>query len=389
MARTGRALAPDLVKRWINESAVKEGIALDEKKISVIDSILATLLPQPNPTHISIWCNHQVKDILAAFPGYQAEARILCIQVRKEILYFLNEEEFKRLSVLLTEEKIKKIQPQWIRQKSYGLYLSIKRAFRTIDGKIDWQFVFDRLGTKKFSYRDKQSYLGDKGKIISRLTELLEKEEPSIFNPTWITKRSGSIVKQIDIVFENNWSEVVSLLGAKWSSRFTHQRIPKEIKVYKGTAEFRKFIKENGRKLYVLYSAANAQEKKTRNQLALGLIDLSQKGNKMAFDFLVDSLMLTIQVDDSFIAWHGFEFFMKDKIRSCIFLFDERKGANFFNYLYTALRRAVLPIRGINSFSINASVKNSKLEITEFLLSDYSAESADFEESIRLVMAKN
>lgn len=387
MARTGKALPPEFVRKWIYESAAQEQVALDEKKINIIDSILATLLPKPNPTWIATWCNRDVSRILASYPEYQAEATILRLQVKKEILYFLNEDEFKRLAQLLVEQKIKKPEPNWIRGESYGLYLAIKRGFRTRDNKIDWQFIFDRLGTKKFSYRNPQSYLGDKNKIIFCLRALLEKEDPIVFNPAWITRKSGSLIKQIDIVFKNDWPNVVSLLGDKWISRFTHQNIPKNIKFYKGTAEFRTFIKKHRVNLYVLYAAPSNKEKGVRNQLAMELVQLSQKGNQLAFDFLVDGLMLTIQVNNSFVAWTGFDSILRDKIRSCVFLFDERRGVNFFNYLYTALLRAILPIKGVNSFSLNGCIKNGKSEISEFLVGQL-VEDDDFMDNIRLVIAR-
>ena len=390
MARRGKALSPDFVKRWIEESAAEEGIVLDRRKRKVIDSILLTLPRKPNPTWISTWCNSKVSSILSGFPEYEKEAHLIRLRVRKEILYFMNMEEFNRLADLLPRFKGAKLRPQWIRTESYALYLSVKRACRQADGSIDWEFVFNRLGAKKFSYRRLIKYGRDKKKIIQRLTELLEKENPVIFSPAWVTIYSGSIVKQISDVFKSDWHEVISKLDKKWQNKFTHRQFFTEVKFYKGTAEFRALVKKHRYYLYALYSAPGRTEKKIRNVIVIDFIAAAQKGNKLALHLLLDSLILTVQVDKQFKGWNGFDCVLRDKITSCVFLFDKRKGADFFAYLYKALRFSSLPIQGVNSFSLNDYTRDGKKELSEFVLTSSQLEEVDdFLDNIKLVITAN
>jgi len=386
MARTGRAISPRRVRRWINQAASEAGIEIDDRKKRVINSILATMpTKHPNPTNIVIWSNRQVTRILSKFPEYKAEADLIRLRVRQEILYFMNEPEFQRLAILA--QGAGKLRPHWIRQNAYALYLSTKRFSRRPDGQIDWQFVFDRLSVKKFSYRALRSYGGDKEKIIAGLKELLEAEDPAVFNPNWVYRHSGSVAKQISTVFKSDWAEVLSHLDEKWRDRFTHKRFPREIKFYRGKREFAALVKKHRGNLYPLYSTLDRADRHLRNAVALDFIAAAQKGNKLALDFLLDCLTMTVQADEQFNLWIGFEDLRLAKIKSCIFLFDIRKSPNFFAYLAKSLRMASLPFRGKEKFSLNCHVKDSQKELSEFLLTEsQNQEVEEFIKDIKLAL---
>jgi len=386
MARTGRAISPRRVRRWINQAASEAGIEIDDRKQSVIKSILATMpTKRPNPTHIVIWSNRQVTRILSDFPKYKAEADLIRLRVRQEILYFMNEPEFQRLAALA--QGAGRLSPNWIRQNAYALYLSTKRFSRRPDGQIDWQFVFDRLSVKKFSYRALRSYGGDKEKIAAGLGALLEAEDPAVFNPNWVYRHSGSVAKQVSSVFKSDWAEVLSYLDEKWRERFTHKRFPREIKFYQGKKEFGALVRKHKSNLYPLYSTLDREDRCLRDAVVLDFIAVAQKGNRLALDFLLDCLTMTVQADEQFNLWLGFEDLRLAKIKSCIFLFDIRKSPHFFAYLAKSLCMASLPFRGTEKFSLNGKIKDSQKELSEFLLTEnQKQETEEFIQSIRAAL---
>lgn len=388
MSRIGRALSPDFVSRLIIKTAAKGGIALDQRKWKIINSILSTLPLKPNPCHIAKWCNQKVKKGLAPFPEYKEEAGIICREVWKEVLYFLNEEEFHRLRALLKEKKISKPKPQWIRKNSYALYLSIKRGFRNAKGGIDWKFVFDKLDIQKFSYRRLIKYGGDKNKIIKRLSDLLESENPPFFSPNWINKHSGSLDEQIRTVFKDDWDGVIQRLDKKWHDKWRYKGTIKEVNFYKGTSEFRQLVKKHRHNLYTLYACLSKEDKRRRNLVALDFIAVAQEGNFLALNLLLDSLQLTIWAEEDFNGWRDFTVEMRDKIKRSIFLFDLLKGDNFYNYLRRSLLTSCLPWQGIQAFSLNDHFDSGD-EFLERTLTHLQVEDVnDFLENIKLVNLK-
>ncbi|HBA36324.1 TPA: hypothetical protein DCZ15_00445 [Candidatus Falkowbacteria bacterium] len=388
MSRTGKALSPDFVSRCIIKAAAKEGIVLNQKKWKIINSILSTLPTKPNPCHIAKWCNLKVKEALAPFSEYKEEADIICREVRKEILYFLNEEEFSRLANLLKEKKISKPMPQWIRNNSYALYLSIKRGFRNADNGIDWKFVFDKFDIQKFSYRRLIKYGGDKDKIIKRLSDLLEKENPPFFSPNWIERHNGSLDKQIGIVFKNDWDQVISRLDKKWHDKWRYKGAVKEVNFYKGTSEFRRLVKKHQHELYTLYACLNKEDKRKRNLVALDFIAAAQEGNLLSLNLLLDSLQLTVWAEEDYNGWRDFTVEMREKIKRSIFLFDLLKGDNFYNYLRRTLLTSCLPLQGIHAFSLNDYFDGGD-EFLERTLTHLQVEEVDnVIKNIKLVMNK-
>jgi hypothetical protein len=270
------------------------------------------------------------------------------------------------------------------------LYLSVKRVCRNADGSIDWQFVFSRLGRPNFRYRRYQHYGGDKNKIIARLQELLEKNDPPFFNPAWVERHSYSLLKQVSTTFKSDWLEVIDLLGPKWRARFSHQHFQRQIEFYKGKVEFKRLVKKHQASLYTLYAVSNRQEEEIRNHVSLDFLEAAQAGNRLAFEFLLDSLMLTAQISEQLRGWSGFDWLMREKIIDCIMIFDLRKGNNLFSYLFATLKRVQLYLRTYKAYSLNDHFPDSTREMSEMATNRQTLQSADeFIDSIKLVLNKN
>ncbi len=383
MARTGKALSPIFVKNLVIKVARREGILLNENRLDAIDKILSTLPPNPNPTWIIRWYSYKTKkEILKRFQ-YKLKAKVLCTGVYKEIFYFLNQDEFIRLTQLLISNPPEKINPQWIRKNAYALSVSIRRTcagVRTLDGRIDWEFVFKKLKVNNFCYRKTIPRRGDKEKIIKDLVNVLETEDPEIFYYEWLEKNCGPIAKQLQIMFKSNWLFVISLLDKKWQKRWRYYGAVQSVDWYINRKEFSRVLERYRHKLYLVYVDIKS-ERNLRNKMMLDFLFIVQKGNLLARDFLIDSVKLTLYDSDQLSDWHKFNGLLEEKIERCILRFDLVKGDNFYNYLYKSVKFFALPFVGLNAFSINESTCDSSQEISESLLTQSQKE--DVEEFIR------
>lgn len=351
MGRTGKKLQTQVVRDIIYQVAKHNGIKLYKGQKKLISLILLTLPPRPNACHLSRWCKHDVTILLSLYPQFSAEAAIVRPAIGKELLYILNIKEFNRLKELINLEKPENIRPQWIRKKSYALYLAIKRGFRDQQGEVDWQFVFGKLGVDKFFRRRLNSYGHDKKKIIAKLEAILEEKNPKTFSPNWIYINTHGLDKHIANSF-HGWSDLAMQLSKKWQQRWIDPN-RREIVFYEGREEFESLYEKYKRNIYCLYAAQNKKDEQKRNEIVKDFLVIAQRGNIQAWDLLFDSLKCTICVDKQMSSWQNFSDALNQRIRSAIINFNPLKGNNFYAYLFKGLRSALPAAASKEAFSLN------------------------------------
>jgi len=228
MSREGIPMSPVAVKELITESAEKHELSLGELENSIIDEMLKTLPPNPNTTHLAIWCNKYVDAALEKAPHLKHITEKIRNDVGKELRYQIDKKSFDELSEIFKKENPETINTAWIKSKNYALALSIQRGYKNLDGSLDWDFVSRKIGAQdKFIYHKKEYNSPNKEVLIDDLVKILEDENPETFNLEWILKRSGPLYNQIRNQFSDNkdrkdWTLLKEMLGEKWASRFTY-----------------------------------------------------------------------------------------------------------------------------------------------------------------------
>lgn len=372
MGREGKTISTAVVHKLIIKTAKRENIPLYKEQKKLISLILITLPKRPNPCYLARWCNHDVNGLIGLYPRLAADAAIIRKEVWKELLYLLNEKEFKRLAELLRHEKPENIRPQWVRDNSYALSLSIRRGFRDKEGGVDWPFIFGKLGVDNFLKKRLVSYHNDKKKIIARLEEILEAKNPKMFSPNWIYKNGEGLDHHIAKSF-NGWSEMVSLMNEKWRARWISPD-RKNIDYYEDRDEFNAVCSAYKDSLYLLYATESEKDMKRRNLILIDLVKIAQKGNSSAWDLLVDSIKLTVCADKKFEQWQNFGNSLTQRIRSAIVNFNLLKGDNFYAYLRKGLTNSFPSVANQEAFSLNEYREHDKggkkTEIIDYFLNE-------------------
>jgi hypothetical protein len=228
MAREGIPVSPEQVKNLIQESAYKHEVTLGEFEDSVVKEILETLPPNPNTTHLAIWCNKYVESALEKAPQLSHVAEKIRNDVGKELRYMIDKERFDVLKDLVEKENPEVINTAWVRSRNRALSLAIRRGYKNLNGEVDWDFIAKKLGVQdKFLYKKKEYNNPTKEEVIKDLKDLLEEENPEAFSITWITEQSGPLAYQLKKLFQNedqqkDWTDLLEYLGEKWSTRWAY-----------------------------------------------------------------------------------------------------------------------------------------------------------------------
>lgn len=376
MARQGKKLPFQFVKRIVLKEANKVNIVIDQKKEQAIDDILKTLPSQPNPTHLSIWYRKTGKwFLLFKYRAYLEEGKLLFNRVGKEIFYYMNKDEFQRLEKLIKKNKPKQVNPQWIRNNACALRLSITRGCKDMNNNIDWEFVSNKLKVKDFKHRQMNYYRGSKKRVVRKFVEELEKHNPKIFYCKWIEGVNPGLLYQVRSTFDGNWEDLIQMLPDKWRKRWRYYGPIRKIDWYTNLKEFRAVIKKYSKFIYTLYAVEKPAENEIRNNILIDLVGIAKNGNLSARNLLIDAISNTIYIDESLKNYQKFNGLLEYKIERCILQFDLLIGDNFLNYVKTAIRLNSLPFRRIEKFSFDDfkfenGGRNEEFTLTQMQLED-------------------
>ncbi|MEK9195597.1 MAG: hypothetical protein AAB975_04415, partial [Patescibacteria group bacterium] len=216
------------MRAFIHDAIAKHTIVLDNKHHVIIETILNNM-PRPlDRIYLPRWCRNFVQPYMAQIEHHIPQCQNICELVRKELLLILYKPHLNKLASLALNAKTK-INPIWIEKKCRMLGRTLKKQFRTSEGKIDWQLIADQSGINhvfSFHIQNRRNL----STAIQELTALLETEKPHIFNGEWIRHRNPRLCEHLAINYRNlenlpDWPRIIALLDAHWQKRWKYRKL--------------------------------------------------------------------------------------------------------------------------------------------------------------------
>lgn len=212
---------------------------------------------------------------------------------------------------------------------------------------------------------------------IKNVDRSLNKKQPEMFNPQWIKNRCRVsyefIINNVKTEFsEPDWDLVVSRLERQ-NQRLWMRRIKKaSVVLYKDEEELNIILSNYENKLYTFFGQLDNDDKIICDWISIKLVRLSQKGNLLAKNKIINLLENLvnqwIDFDKSLYSWKGYNELKTDHIEACIRRF--RYAGSFLGYLHRTLQCVGLGLTPIEKFSLDDySIVTGKRIIETFVKS--------------------
>jgi len=198
--------------------------------------------------------------------------------------------------------------------------------------------------------------------VIEILNESLKQKQPLKITSTWVVKNTPQAYRYIqkNIRTETgsiDWDRVTSLLDRDFQKRWMRYR-RKVVKPYENRAEVDLVLTKHKDKLYTFITSLEDEDFASRDKILVSLVRLSQKGNVLAQQELVDLLRYTTDdwIDRFYYLkkWRGYTDDVEDKIKGCIRCY--RYTGSFLGYLYKTLEYSGRGIVSIQKYSLDDTV---------------------------------
>ena len=200
--------------------------------------------------------------------------------------------------------------------------------------------------------------------VIKNLNQILEKKQPSKFNPTWILENNPQVYRYIwkNIRTETNeidWDKITSSLDRSFQRKWVRYRY-KQSKPYEKQSEVDLILTKYKDKLYMFICTLKKEDRIFQDRMIVSLVRLGQKGNILAQQEVIR--WVSYIVDDwidrypQIYKWKGYRDEVDDKIRNCIRCY--RYTGSFLGYLFRTLEysaRGKPPIVSLNDTLFNGS----------------------------------
>ena len=222
-----KPISVEKVEGFIKEKQKSASIEFDNFEKEIIKEVLNKLPESINTGSLTKFCKNKVDLIMSKYPDKKEKADIIRNHVQKEMLFDLYNEYFLEIKESIENEKPEEVNPRWIRTRFPAIELLIRRNMRTVDDKVDWDFVAEKLNIKKiFKYQEK--IIRSKEEAITDLKQLLEKEKPEAFSPIWIERADEKLhffLRNNFLDKDNNtdWSAIVETLGKEWKDKWSYR----------------------------------------------------------------------------------------------------------------------------------------------------------------------
>ncbi len=221
-----KVLERKFVENLITKANLEKEISIESQEQVVIQKVLDTLPPAMTPAMLGKWCNQKVDRIIAQYPALKEKSDIIRNRVWEEMMWHVNEDRFAKLRQMITDANPEKLSPTWFKENAQAMELMMRRRFRTLDGKVDWDFIIKKLGfADKFEIIEMTSR--NIGTAISALKTLLEQEKPDSFNPSWIVNQDKKLYEYFSRNVRNagggiDWVSVINALGEPWKEKWEY-----------------------------------------------------------------------------------------------------------------------------------------------------------------------
>jgi len=178
---------------------------------------------------------------------------------------------------------------------------------------------------------------------LKELNKLLHEMNPRQITVSWILTHSPKTYRMISKYARTplnaiDWDLVTSYLDRTFQKRFVRYK-NKLIKQHENKEEITKVLDTYKNKLYVCIAPHNEEDRNLRNKIFIMLVRLSQKGNILAEQELIEWVLYVInEWSDKcpqIWKWRGREGEVKLKIKACIRCY--KYTGSFLGYLFKTL----------------------------------------------------
>ena len=196
--------------------------------------------------------------------------------------------------------------------------------------------------------------------VIQTINKLLSRENPEVFNSSWILKRAPHcnrfILKNIRTdLGAVDWDRITSALEWKFQRRWTPGRRMGDGGKYRNSREVKLTLERFRSKLYVFISPQNRADRHIQDTISIKLVRLSQRGNESAKKELLNLLHYTIDdwIEQYCILsrWQGHAAELQTQVEGCIRRY--RYSGSFLRYLFRTLECAGRGMRPLLAYSLN------------------------------------
>lgn len=212
----------------IYDAVAKRNIILDNEICLIIEHILDNMPKPLDRIYLPHWCRTFIQPYLAEIEPHIPLAKNICEDIRKELLLALYKPELTKFAMLALNAKTR-VNPHWIDLNCPSVARIIRKQFRSPEGKIDWQFIADRMGISRifsFMTQDRRNLQT----AIHELDALLTSKQPKTFNGRWIKKENLHLYEHLRTQYRTHedlpdWPRIIALMDPHWQERWKFRKL--------------------------------------------------------------------------------------------------------------------------------------------------------------------
>ena len=183
--------------------------------------------------------------------------------------------------------------------------------------------------------------------VVETLNTLLAKNQPDVFNSSWIRKHAPRCYRFIQQKLRRefggiDWDRLTYALDRKFQRRWAPGTAKQKFVQYEDRYELDTIMKKYRDRLYVFIAPLDEQDKRIRDVIGISFVRLAQKGNLLAQRKFMDLVHYTVddwlERYDFLSRWRGYEDEMQKQLIGCIRRY--RYSGSFLNYLFRTLECA-------------------------------------------------
>ncbi len=279
-----------------------------------------------------------------------------------------------RLLALLEKEKPEQFNKRWVFDHDQRLYTYLNTLSNKKETMHIWRDLTASIGKWKDIWKDgilDANHLrrseGNRKHTIESITEdllnLLEKEKPKRWSPTYIAKTDRHIFRfverhLVDKKGSLQWDKLVSRLPPEYQKTWTRKQYLDDLDLaeeYSDKEEVAEVMQKNRASLYLFYEATGKDEEGALNEVCSDFVYLIRKGNKEATAMFMLYLQPTIskwlesKALSVSLAQDPEE--VKRCTERCFYLW--KKDRSFLGYLFRSLQLAARGMKTYQEISLD------------------------------------
>ncbi len=313
--------------------------------------------------------------------------------------------ETTNLKILLETSSPDYFSASWIRLHDDALYRRLRRCLKIANDSPGWNLVLEHLGDpwrsrwrwygRPIGWRLDRIEKNDgaprtrtwnaqvlccRGRrrttlegCVQELENVIEQQKPNPLGPVWIQRHVPSLCGRLRYWIRNeagkpDWSRVVGILREPyrglWRQRKSLERCFPAT-TYRNEEEVRTVIQKHANKLYTFITATNDKDMAHRDTICRELIRLARRGNADAEERLIELVSPLIDhwsmTEKHLSSLSGGNEMAMDKLRRCIYFFQEEGRAQFLRYLWKSL---FFVAQKLKTISLDAPVRGCEKNVT-------------------------